>query len=101
MTRIVNELHTGDHLLTRVRDERFDLLGGKCGPLGQFSNFLGNDCEALPSLPCPCSLNTCIESKKVRLEGNLINYTDDFTDLGRRVGDLLSMPSEFSPKVPK
>ncbi|MNV03219.1 hypothetical protein D3C71_934760 [compost metagenome] len=74
-------MHTVLDLLIRRVDQGLDFLGGVCGTLGQFANFLSDDCKALARLTRTRGFNTGIERQKVGLEGNVIDDADDVADL--------------------
>lgn len=66
---------------TRCRYQALYLLCSFRRSLRQFADLLGNDRKTLAGLPCPCRFYAGIKRQKVRLEGNLIDDTDDVGNL--------------------
>ena len=72
-------LHRLDRVLGAVldvRDQRCDLLGG-AGALGELTDFVGDDREALALLAGPGRLDGGVERQQVRLLGDVIDGFDD------------------------
>jgi hypothetical protein len=49
---------------------------------GQVSYLFGNDREALTMLSCPGCFNSGVQSEDIGLEGYIVDYLDDFGDIG-------------------
>ena len=78
---LTNKINPLDHLRCAFVYQGLDFLSGFSGPMCQTAHFCCDDGKAFPGFPSARGFNACIQCKKVRLECDVVNHTDNCRDL--------------------